>query len=144
MKWIVAAATVLLLPASFAQTRMALATPKDSPVALVQTTHGIPDALESAQWVNRSNQQITSYRIGWLTFIGGKNTFHVGPWMNLPAGVKPGATAAVPAQGIPLNRKASSMIFYVAGVRFADGSQWKPTHTSVLRAAQAMDRPPHA
>jgi hypothetical protein len=34
-------------------------------------------------------------------------------------------------------RKASSMIFGVAGVRFADGDQWKPTHAAVLRAAQA-------
>lgn len=144
MKWIAAAAVVMLVPASFAQTRMALANPKDSPVVLVQTTHGTPEALESAQWVNRSNRQITSYRIGWLTVIGGKNIFHVGQWMNLPAGVKPGATTTVPAQGIPLNRKASSMIFYVAGVRFADGDQWKPTHAAVLRAAQTVDRQPHA
>lgn len=143
MKWIVAAAVALLVPASFAQTRMALATPKNSPVVLVQTTHGIPEALESAQWVNRSNRQITSYRMGWLTVISGKNTFHVGPWMNLPAGVKPGATATVPAQGIPLNRKASSMVFYVAGVRFSDGDQWKPTHTAVLRAAQAVSSTSH-
>jgi hypothetical protein len=137
MKWIVAASALLLSSVSFAQTRLAPASPKDSPVVFVQTTHGITDALESAQWVNRSNHVVTSYRVGWLTVVDGKNDFQVGPWMNLPAGVIPGAKASVPAQEIPLNLKASSMIFYVAEVHFADGGRWKASHADVLRTVQA-------
>ncbi|HXN98156.1 MAG TPA: hypothetical protein VN881_03735 [Candidatus Acidoferrales bacterium] len=102
----------------------------NAPVVLVQATHGLSDLLEDGNVENVSTKTVAAYRIGWaLQFPNQPLQFHLGQWMNIPIGIKPGASQDVPAQNVSSNGLAKSGVtgvkFFVAEVRYADGTSWK-------------------
>lgn len=133
MRILVMALTVLSVSSAFAGTGMVIAKQPNAPVQIVRTLHGIPDVLQSAWFENRGSKSIIGYRIGWASMSVGKSRFEMGPWMNVPAGVNPGATVEVPAQGVALDARAENMVFFVSEVKFADGSHWKANHGELLK-----------
>jgi hypothetical protein len=114
-----------LLPLASADTAMTLARQPAAPLQLIKTTHSLRDALEGATVKNLGDKSISGYRVGWAIVKNGKVTFQKGPWINLPAGVAPGALQSVPAQGVRLDEQAQEMLFFVAEIRYTDGSRWK-------------------
>jgi hypothetical protein len=140
MRWIAASLRILACSPAFADTGMIIARQPAAPVQMTQATFGLTDALQSANTVNRSAQVVSAYRVGWESVTSGRHSFHTGAWMNLPAGAKPGAAIAVPAQGIALDRQAESMVFYVAAVKFADGGRWNTSYAEIRKIGrQAAD-----
>lgn len=93
----------------------------DSPVMFIKSTHGIEDLLLSATLRNQSDQLVTGYRIGWVAvYPSGKEKVGLGISVDLPLGIRPGATIDVPAQGVSadyVTEKALSVVFFVTDVR---------------------------
>jgi hypothetical protein len=93
----------------------------DSPAILVETTRTNKDLLESAKLKNQSGQLITGYRIGWVAvYPTGKDKVGLGLPVDLPLGVRPGATIDVPAQGVSMDyakEGAITLVFFVTDVR---------------------------
>jgi len=109
-----------------------LAAPQDSaPAKLVQTTHGIPDLLTAAKFLNQSGKSITSYRIGWAYVLPTKVEFHSGAVMKVPAGIHSGLVQEVPDQAVSMNAAANKVIFFISELTFADGSHWKASHREI-------------
>lgn len=127
------AALALFVPPAFAGQAMILALQTAAPVQITSIRHGLNDAIEAANFHNRSDKNISAYRVGWATTINQKVSFKSGVWMNMPVGVLPGTNQTVPAQGISLMRQAQKMIFFISDVRFADGSHWKTDRKSILK-----------
>ena len=109
----------------------------DCPVMLIESTHGIRDLLLSARLRNQSEQLVTGYRIGWVAvYPTGKEKVGLGVSVDLPLGIRPGATIDVPAQGVSadyVTEKAMSVVFFVTDVRTAPAggntkeSVWSPS-----------------
>jgi hypothetical protein len=95
MRILVIALTVLSVSSAFAGTGMVIAKQPNAPVQIVSTLHGIPDVLQSAWFENRGTKPIIGYRIGWASVSAGRSRFETGPWMNVLAGVNPGARVEV-------------------------------------------------
>jgi hypothetical protein len=93
----------------------------DCPAMLVETNHGIEDLLQSAKLRNQGSQPITGYRIGWIAvYPTGKEKLGLGLRVELPLGIRPGATIDVPAQGVSgdyAKEAALSVVFFVTDVR---------------------------
>lgn len=61
--------------------------------------------------------------------------------MNFPAGIKPGSTANVPAQGInPMSfqERPRCVAFFVAELKFADATTWKADLNDIQRMAETL------
>jgi hypothetical protein len=100
---------------------LVIAPQEKAPAQLVSpTTHGF-DLLAAATLKNRSEKTIISYRIGWGYIVQNGIEFHTGALMSVPAGVKPGRTHNVPAQGVDFPPGAEQVIFFVAELTFANG-----------------------
>ena len=115
-------------------TAMLPAPQRNAPAALVVTTHTSTDLLQSAKAHNNNNKRLVAYRIGWAYVFRSEFQFHKGPMMNVPVGIAPHSDFDVPAQAIPLNRNANAVVFFVAQVTFADGSQWKSSQQQIRRS----------
>ena len=120
---------------AFASTGTAMLTaPQDSaPAKLVQTTHGIPDLLIAAKFLNQSGKSIISYRIGWAYVLPRRVEFHNGAAMNVPSGIHSGVVQEVPDQAVSMNTAANKVIFFISELTFADGSHWKASHREIQR-----------
>ncbi|SRR5216683_378696 len=130
--WIASIAVALavafvLVGCAVAATRVAmvLAMQRTAPAYLVQTTHGYPNLLKAARLKNDSNKPIASYRIGWAYVRPNGIDLHKGALMSVPMGIKPGDIHDVSDQAVPFDERAQSVIFFVAELGFADGSDWK-------------------
>jgi hypothetical protein len=110
---------------------MIMATQPAAPARLIQTTHGYPDLLKSAQLKNASGKSIASYRIGWAYVHQRGVEFRKGALMAVPSGVKPGETCNIPDQAVAFDQQARSVIFFVAEVTFTDGSHWRAGHAEI-------------
>ena len=131
------AVAVLLAYSSlaFGATSMSIAVQRNAPVQIQSTTHGLSDALEAAVLTNRSGKAIIAYKIGWVSIVDGKARFHQSALMNTPGGIAAGMDQSVPAQGIPINKQAENMTFFVSHVSFADGTKWSADKADLLKQA---------
>ena len=111
------------------------------PVQMVQSHHGTRDALLAASFVNRGDQPIVSYRIGWAIVKDGKTSLHEGPLMNVPGQIASGSTAEVPDQAVKFDTDARVYMFYVAEVTYADGTTWAATAKPLITQAEGRVLP---
>ena len=81
--------------------------------------------MKAARLKNDSNKPIASYRIGWAYVRPNGIDLHKGALMSVPMGIKPGDIHDVSDQAVPFDERAQSVIFFVAELGFADGSDWK-------------------
>ena len=101
-----------------------IAPQEKAPAQLVfPTSHGF-DLLTAATLKNQSKKTIISYKVGWGYVLQNRIEFHTGALMSVPAGVKPGRTYNVPAQGVDFPADAEQVIFFVAELTFANGDHW--------------------
>ena len=107
---------------------MNIAQQMEAPARLVATMHTVKDFLSGARLENRSSKAITAYHIGWLIQYPDRTGDNEGVLMNVPAGIQPGRTYAVPAQAVDASEiiptHPTALVFYVSAVTFADGSKW--------------------
>jgi hypothetical protein len=115
---------------------MLIARQDGAPARLVQTTHSVTDLLTAARLKNVGEKQISSYRVGWAHVRQNGIEFHAGPWISVPAGIKPGIVSDVPDQSIPFDVRAERVVFFVAELKFADGSRWKAPKQDIERTAR--------
>jgi hypothetical protein len=118
-------------------TKVSLArTQIDGPAVLISATFGVRDLLLRGQLFNQSKQPVVEYQLGWVYLYPDRNPQVVlGKAFPVPEGIQPGRLHSVPAQGAspePTRRGARAVKFFVARVRFSDGSEWKEK-TSNLR-----------
>lgn len=113
----------------------------NAPVSLVLATYGVRDLFLRGRIINDSRKVVSSYRVGWAFQFSTGLKFHVGEWMNIPAGLKPGAFQDVPPQNVSSNGLANAGVtgvkFFVAEVKYADGSHWKP-NLKMFRKIQSV------
>jgi len=122
----------------------------DSPAVLVQTTHSLTDLLQSAKLKNVSGDLVTGYRIGWVVvYSTGKEKTGLGLPVDVPSGIRAGATADVPAQGVSADSVkdgAIAVVFFVTDVRVTgnNGSVaskvWKAELPKIEEQALAMTK----
>ena len=99
---------------------------QDSPLTIRSTTHTIVDALTTGELQNSTTRAIVAYKMGWMYVFrdaSRKPEPTIGVFMNVPAGIAPGNTTIVPAQGIlvaEIPEDAKAVVFFVAEVEFAD------------------------
>ena len=125
---------------------MMLAQP-DSPAILIETNHTTTDLLQSAKLMNVSEHSVTGYRIGWVVvYPSGRSKVGLGLAIDVPAGIKPGEVANVPAQAVSLDfvkEGASAVFFFVTDVYSTGVPAWKPELVKVEQKAREMERPDH-
>jgi hypothetical protein len=122
----------------------------DSPAVLVGGHHTIKDLLESAKLKNVSKRPLISYRIGWVVvYPTGKDRVGLGLPVDVPAGISPGDTADVPAQGVSTDfskEGASAVVFFVTDVHSAGDNIlavdniWKPDLEMIEEKARTMTK----
>jgi hypothetical protein len=105
-----------------------------APARLIQT-HACSNLLKAGQLENRSEKPITSYRIGWAYVYPEAISLHEGALISVPRGIKLGDIRDVPVQSVPFDEKAQRVIFFVAELGFADGSQWRVKIDDIAREA---------
>ncbi len=111
--------------AAVTEVAMVMATQRSAPAHVVQTALEHPNFLKGARLNNDSGTAIASYRIGWANVYPNAIELRRGSPINVRRGIKPGDTHDVPDQVMPFNESAQSVIFFVAEVTFADGSNWE-------------------
>jgi hypothetical protein len=104
---------------------MVMATQRSAPAHLVQIALEHPNILKGARLNNDSAKAISSYRIGWANVYPNGVELRRGSLVTVRRGIKGGDAQNVPDQAIPFNESAQSVIFFVAEVTFADGSNWE-------------------
>jgi hypothetical protein len=121
------AVAVLLIGCAVAvnDVQMVMATQRSAPAHLVQIALAHPNVLKGARLNNDSGKAIASYRIGWANVYSTGIDLRQCGLVTARKGIKPGDTQDVPDQVIPYNESAQSVIFFVAEVTFADGSNWQ-------------------
>jgi hypothetical protein len=88
------------------------------------------DALTTGELQNSTTRAIVAYKMGWMYVFrdaSRKPEPTIGVFMNVPAGIAPGNTTIVPAQGIlvaEIPEDAKAVVFFVAEVEFADGKSF--------------------
>jgi hypothetical protein len=122
----------------------------DAPAILIETTHGVKDLLESAKLKNRSNQVITGYRIGWVAvYASGREKIGLGLPVDLPLGIRPGATIDVPAQGVSMDyakEGAINIVFFVTDVHTSgqngttESGIWRPAIAIIEKQALSLTK----
>ena len=80
--------------------------------------------------MNVSEHSVTGYRIGWVVvYPSGRSKVGLGLAIDVPAGIKPGEVANVPAQAVSLDfvkEGASAVFFFVTDVYSTGVPAWKP------------------
>lgn len=96
----------------------------------VHTVHHVDDLLEGGTLVNNSSFSITGYLIGWNIFFasGGTPETHLAEWVPVFGGLEENGRVKIPSHrvSVPLeNNHVVKVEFFVAGVKFPDGSIWR-------------------
>jgi hypothetical protein len=104
---------------------MVMATQRAAPAHLVHIALEQPNLLKSARLKNDSGRPITSYRIGWANVRSNGIELRRGNLFSVRKEIKPGDTNEIPDQVVPFDESAESVIFFVAELTFADGSNWE-------------------
>ena len=130
------AAFLLVTSLSSAETLVGSSPQVGDPVHFSMSKHGLKSLLEAGTLESRASQPIVSYRIGWALSKDGKVSLHEGPWMNVPAGVEPGAKTDVPDQAVPFDTAAQRYLFYISEVTYADGTRWSAEATPLIEQAK--------
>lgn len=130
-------------PTSPTSITMNVAQQVDAPARLVATMHTVKDFLSGARLENRSSKAITAYHIGWLIQYPDRKENKEGVLMNVPAGIQPGRTYAVPAQAVYASEiiptHPTALVFYVSAVTFADGSSWTADVDKLKEASRRLE-----
>lgn len=117
---------------------------KGSPAALTSITLDKGRFLvKEATLVNNSSKTIVAYSVGWIAAVPSKDAVvQVGPVFEVPAGVEGSTEATVPALPFPkeLIQAGVRTAFFVAKVRFADGSTWHADLRSLKKKALTSER----
>lgn len=122
---------------------MNIAQQMEAPARLVATMHTVKDFLSGARLENRNSKAITAYHIGWLIQYPDRTEAKEGVLMNVPAGIQPGQTYAVPAQAVYaadlVPTHPTALVFYVSAVTFADGSSWTANVDKLQEASRPLE-----
>ena len=132
-----ALATLLLASTGcLAETLLGPAAQSTDPVQLTQTEHNLRMALDGATLLNKGQQPIRRYRIGWALVQDGKVSLHEGISMYVDGDVQPQATVHVPDQGVHLDPSVQRYLFYVSEIEYADGSHWNAEALPLITQAK--------
>lgn len=121
-------------------------TTKD-PVVLLSVTHDADkDLFDTGIAENAASTGISAYRIGVILYPTDslrRPVAHLGPTMNLPGGVAAGAQFTLPQQGVSpsLMNGVRALVFFVAEVRFSNGSTWKADIPQIAKTYQEKLNP---
>lgn len=118
--------------------------------ALISATFGWDELFLEGRLVNLSDKPIVGYRIGWI--YGYRNRrlkTGIGQWMNVPSAIPPGTAHPVPAQGLSSkeigDKQLAVVQFFVAEVKFKDGTRWKQDLSEVRKEIENLLFPkPHS
>jgi len=117
---------------------------KGSPATLTSITFDKRESLvKEATLANNSSKTIVAYSVGWIAAVPSKDAvIQVGPVFEVPAGVEGSSEATVPALPFPkeLIKPGVRTAFFVAKVRFADGSTWHADLRSLKKKALSNER----
>lgn len=109
-------------------TMFSLARQANAPAQLVEATFGIKSLFLGARLENVGKRPITEYRIGWIVvYRDGKTEISLGPAMNIPSQIAPGAVAQVPDQDVSpkfVANRPHEIMFFVDEARFSSGDLW--------------------
>ena len=108
-----------------AQVAMVMATQHTAPARLVRIALEQPNVLTGAQLRNDSGKPIASYRIGWANIYPNGLQLRRANLISVRKGVKPGDIQDVPSQAIGFDEGSQNVMFFVAEVTYADGSNWQ-------------------
>ena len=105
----------------------------EAPAILIQVTTSTRQLFTEGIMLNRSEKTIVRYQLGWLILLPDKKTrVELGEWERVreAEGLAPKAELEVPPQLADFRRivreeRALSVDFFVAGVKFADGTSWE-------------------
>jgi hypothetical protein len=90
---------------------------------------GVAVAGKTGLIINQGDKPIRSYRLGWRIGRGQDSDYQYGQTIDLREPIPPGAKTRFPSQGITMSvleaLRADSIKFFVAEIRFSDGSIWK-------------------
>ena len=111
--------------AAVTEVAMVMATQRSAPSHLVQIALEHPNLLKGARLKNDSGKPIASYRIGWANVRPNGIELRRGSLVTVRRGIKPGDTNDIPDQVVPFDESAQSVMFFVAEVTFADGTNWE-------------------
>jgi hypothetical protein len=100
-----------------------------SPAQLNSLTIDRQKALVSqASFVNIGERKITAYQMGWVAGeLGKESRVYLSPVFEVPAGIDIGREANMPPQPLDasLMKPGIRAAFFIAKVRFSDGTDWK-------------------
>jgi hypothetical protein len=109
--------------------------------ALPYIVFGLKPLLKEARLLNLSQKKIVGYRLGWAyTFPTEQPEIVLGDWMDVPAGISSGTFYLVPERAgqqssdEPVTtRGANSVMFFVAALRYADGTSWREDTNAIKK-----------
>jgi hypothetical protein len=107
--------------------------------ALAYISFGTKTVFKQARLLNLSHKSIVGYRLAWVyTFPTERSEIVLGDWMDVSAGISSGTFFLVPeragqqASNEPMiTRGANSLMFFVAAVKYADGTIWRENTTAI-------------
>lgn len=114
----------------------------DSPLALIEATHGIEDLLEHAVVENVGKDKIVSYKIGWIVWYhdsAKSPDIGAGREMRPEGGIEPGVVVGVASQNVPgtyLKKGARLVAFFVAEATTENGIVFKANTDEIVRDTQ--------
>jgi hypothetical protein len=101
------------------------------PVTIASMTHSVRDMLELATVLNLSEKNVIAIRLGWLSRNPNQaDEAKISDWIIFPKPLKSDGFATISAQKIdptPYRAPGTLVKFYIAQVRYEDGSLWERT-----------------
>ena len=96
--------------------------------------------VKNAAVLNLGGKKIIAYQIGWVAGNSPKDAnVTVSPMFEVPAGIDPGSETEVPAQPFSpsIVKPGIRVAFFVAKVRFSDGTAWAADLKALQKKALA-------
>ncbi len=109
-------------------TRVGMLRQTATPARLGVTKHG-RQSLFLGGVLENGTRKLIGYRIGWVVDVPGQPTeAKLSDWWPIPDGLEPGGKRDIPGQGVSgtlIDQGATRVEFFVAAVKFADGTTWE-------------------
>lgn len=121
-------------------TSMLIAKQEKSPASLVEATFGMYNLVESAKLANHNGKAIAAYKIGWVYVVSGKATVNYGEWVVVFPADASKKVLQVPAQAVAPKHDAEKVVFFVAGLKYADGTLWNSDEKVIVKDATTIRR----
>jgi hypothetical protein len=126
---------------------LSMFSPKNGPVEMVEAMFGREVTLKRAAIKNTGNKKISEVQIGWLT-VSTRQTVILSTEQaqKLTEPLFIGQTGAVSNVNVPSDvfKQASAVVFFVASVKFEDGTSWKEDTREVKKQALKGIRSKHS